>query len=80
MTPDCNKDLTKAKKGRNNPARYYGYTRFGGRPNDSHRRRRSLCRTVRPLGGSPQEADAQVILWPASQADALIKSKLFAPR
>ena len=27
-----NKDLTKAKKGRNNPARYYGYTRFGGRP------------------------------------------------
>ena len=27
-----NKDLTKAQKVRNNLARYYGYTRFGGRP------------------------------------------------
>ena len=27
-----NKDLTKAQKVRNNPARYYGYTKFGGHP------------------------------------------------
>ena len=55
-----NKDFTKAQKACNKSGRYYGHNEFGGHPNDSHRRRRSLCRTVRPVGGSPQEADAQV--------------------